>query len=493
MSVNFSDSTKVIEFIFLLKNWVAISPLTAMLLISYVCNSDNLDVFRESSAFTALWQSLIAPALLSKADGIEIDFALLHYPQILTLFFIVSGSQSNVHNLVLDLLIDWSTRWEVVGKQIFWTITSSICLKDILETTEEESLSSTLDIKTSSTELLIKFTQKFPEFLGHVHFWQRLTGILGQKSLKSLGRTQKINVIRTTIKNDLLRFPPISVIPHSDERVVGIIPSDMKVYKSSAQPILIPFIVRDSLRISESILKMEPVLNDAFSVQFLRLLDYIWRLDGLDLSLFIFGVTPLGSGHGIIECIPGARAISEVTFDKQKLADSTWMMRFISSCAGFTMFTYILGVGDRHTDNILLAPDGKIVHVDYAFILGADPKPFMPSVKISPQLMHVMSTGVSVCDAGNIAFFRRLVQDAFLTIRRNAGLLFAFIPGLPILDKLFSSDQLIRYTTERLFLDGSTDELVALNQLMRLLEESIGSIVPAITDRLHTWVQYWRQ
>uniref|UniRef100_A0A158PBT9 PI3K/PI4K domain-containing protein n=1 Tax=Angiostrongylus cantonensis TaxID=6313 RepID=A0A158PBT9_ANGCA len=51
---------------------------------------------------------------------------------------------------------------------------------------------------------------------------------------------------------------------------------------------------------------------------------------------------------------------------------------------------YVLGVGDRHLDNLLLCESGRLFHVDFGFILGRDPKPLPPPMKLTNEMLQAM-------------------------------------------------------------------------------------------------------
>lgn len=162
------------------------------------------------------------------------------------------------------------------------------------------------------------------------------------------------------------------------------------------------------------------------------------------------------------------------------------METYVKSCAGYCVVTYILGVGDRHLDNLLLHPTGHFFHCDYSFILGNDPKKYLP-LRITEDMVN----GMGGRQSDNYVMFLSLTCAAFLTLRRpqNVRHLLSIIRlmdgcSFPGLEDSHKVEEAMAGLRERLRLDLTDDE--AISYMEQLIEDSCTSRMWIAVDAIHT-------
>lgn len=172
------------------------------------------------------------------------------------------------------------------------------------------------------------------------------------------------------------------------------------------------------------------------------------------------------------------------------LGVNTYIMdNYVKSCAGYCVITYLLGVGDRHLDNLLLSPNGKFWHADFGYILGRDPKPFPPLMKLPIQVI----VGMGGLNHENFNIFRNYCFITYTTLRKNSNLilnLFLLMLDANIPDIQIDPQRAIEKVQEKFCLEMSEEE--AILHFQNLINDSVNAFLPVVIDRLHSLAQYWR-
>eukprot|EP00127_Corallochytrium_limacisporum_P003145 Clim_evm74s146 gene=Clim_evmTU74s146 len=160
---------------------------------------------------------------------------------------------------------------------------------------------------------------------------------------------------------------------------------------------------------------------------------------------------------------------------------------YVRSVAGYSIITYILGIGDRHMDNIMLTDQGTIFHIDFGYILGRDPKPFPAAMKLSSEMLEPIR-------GDDFVKFLRYCFSAFLLLRRSAHLilnLFGLMLDAKIPDIALEPDKAVNKIQEKFFLELNDED--AVRQLKGIIDASSSAIFPQIDDLIHRIAQSLRR
>nr|CAB3264880.1 phosphatidylinositol 4,5-bisphosphate 3-kinase catalytic subunit gamma isoform [Phallusia mammillata] len=262
-----------------------------------------------------------------------------------------------------------------------------------------------------------------------------------------------------------------------------------KIMDSKKRPVWLEFANADTSAVSEhfSVIRIifkqgDDLRQDMLTLQMLSLMGKLWDEEGLDLHLLPYGCMSTGMQVGIIQIVPNATTVAKIQKEFGGLIRGTfkdevlkkWLERknptsekleeavesFMLSCAGYCVATYVLGIGDRHNDNIMVTETGNLFHIDFGHFLGNTKKFYgiqrerVPFV-LTPDFAYVMGSE----DSPMFQRFKDTCVHAFLVIRRHAALfinLFHMMKstGIPELNSVRD----IRYLQNVLVLDKTEQE-----------------------------------
>lgn len=107
------------------------------------------------------------------------------------------------------------------------------------------------------------------------------------------------------------------------------------------------------------------------------------------------------------------------------LAVEAALENFTRSLAGYCVATYVLGIGDRHNDNIMCTRDGKIFHIDFGHFMGNFKTRFKFRRETAPFVLtpHCEAALGGAESGARFRHFEELATKAYVVLRRHKDLI----------------------------------------------------------------------
>ncbi|CAL8086645.1 unnamed protein product [Orchesella dallaii] len=339
----------------------------------------------------------------------------------------------------------------------------------------------------------------------------RLVDVVKTVAKESANRQKKIEKLQALLADDsshkmnFAKFDPLPFPVDPEIYITGIVPKEATLFKSSQMPCRLTFLTTSGEPYIAIFKHGDDLRQDQLILQMITLMDKLLRKENLDLKLTPYRVLSTSTTHGFVQFIPST-TVAEVLategtiqsfFRKHHPSEKdlygispSVMDTYVKSCAGYCVITYLLGVGDRHLDNLLLTKDGKLFHIDFGFILGRDPKPMPPPMKLSKEMVEAMG-GIQ---SEYYQEFRKLCYTAFLHLRRHANLilnLFSLMVGASVPDIALEPDKAVKKVLDKFCLDLNDE--AAVKHMQELIDVSVTAFMPALLEQMHKFTQMLRK
>ncbi|KAI0319647.1 atypical/PIKK/PI3K protein kinase [Amylostereum chailletii] len=452
---------------------------------------------------------------LSRADDDELQLYLLQLVQALKFESAASETRSSRSassaisyddSGLADFLVARAVQNFALGNSLYWYLVVEVALQkddrvmmkmytkvmfkfqERLELSTDENVKQRREIMKRQGELVATLAKRANEL-----------------RLSKDGRPKKIEKLRAILsdsKNGLLSIAPLPLPLNASVAVTGVVPERSTVFKSNMFPLLLYFACEDGSEFPVIFKDGDDLRQDQLVIQLFTLMDRLLRRENLDLKLTVYNVLATGPLQGMVQFIP-SKTIRAIVEENGTLlnylrahhpdegsvgtygVEPSVIDTFIRSCAGYCVVTYFLGVGDRHLDNLLVAPDGHFFHVDFGYILGKDPKPFPPEVKVCQEMIDGMGGAQSV----HYARFKNYCFTGFTVLRKSANLILNLVTLMVDANIQDIKDRNVHeQIRDKFLLEMSEEE--AIKHFETLLNEN--SYFTKVVDAIHNIKQqYW--
>jgi phosphatidylinositol kinase/protein kinase (PI-3 family) len=125
---------------------------------------------------------------------------------------------------------------------------------------------------------------------------------------------------------------------------------------SGHAPKLLQFYKNDGSSL-QMVFKHDDIRPDFAVLQYFKILNNLWTLAGCSANCLTFDCFPLSKEFGLMEFVGSSVPLNEWACSKIAKFDPHQLKEFIRHAAGSYTAVFVLGIRDRHKDNLMIQND----------------------------------------------------------------------------------------------------------------------------------------
>ncbi|CAH9107177.1 unnamed protein product [Cuscuta epithymum] len=338
------------------------------------------------------------------------------YPPDRVTFFmpqLVQALRYDEERLVEGYLLRAAHRSDVFAHILIWHLQGETCTPESVKDASGKNNTFQALLLAFRQHIIDSFSPKALDvFQREFDFFDKVTSISGV--LYPLPKEERRAGIRRELEKIQVQGNDLYLPTAPTKLVRGIqVDSGIPLQSAAKVPIMITFNVVDrdgsenDIKAQACIFKVgDDCRQDVLALQVISLLKDIFEAAGLNLYLFPYGVLPTGPERGIIEVVPNTRSRSQMGETNDGGLYEIFQQdygpvgspgfeaarkNFIISSAGYAVASLLLQPKDRHNGNLLFDNLGRLVHIDFGFILETSPARNMGFESANFKLSHEMT------------------------------------------------------------------------------------------------------
>ncbi|KAH3766591.1 phosphatidylinositol 3-kinase [Pelomyxa schiedti] len=267
----------------------------------------------------------------------------------------------------------------------------------------------------------------------------------------------------------------------------AVIPIDkievIKVFDSQAKPCLMSISFSTLMPPKTFIYKTGDDLRKDLAVEVMfEVFNSLWDCSGLTIKphAFTYYVVPTGPNRGLIEFIENSVPVTKFVWENISTLSEQDLDRLIATAAGGYVAVFVLGIRDRHRDNMLIKNNNIFFQIDFGYVFNM--KPWFDA----NRLAFASEFKAKLIERKAWERFIRICIEGWLILRRCSGLL------INLCERLFAGilEDPVRMCSSCLhdafFLDQcEPDACISVNEM---LESGVTSVKKMIKDIQHNFL-----